>query len=134
MKAKTNPHHQTTPLPASWDLEECLKISDVVISAVPSAKFKVPTRALKDGCVCVSVAQEKNFEADVRDRVGFVSVLTEEWCCAVAGIWECRKGSSVAVEVMRSRAMESEWHQITIGHDMSTELMDRLVSTSLRSA
>ena len=75
LKAKTNPHHQTTPLPDHWNLEECLKISDVVISAVPSAKFKVPTSALKDGCICVSVAQEKNFESDVRDRVSFVQIL-----------------------------------------------------------
>ncbi len=44
-------------------------MSDVVISAVPSEGYKVPTRFLKDGCVCVNVAGEKNFEADVRERV-----------------------------------------------------------------
>lgn len=39
------------------------------MSAVPSAKYKVPTTALKDGCVCVNVAADKNFGADVRDKV-----------------------------------------------------------------
>ena len=40
-----------------------------MISAVPSASYKVPTRWLKDGCVCVNVASEKNFEKDVREKV-----------------------------------------------------------------
>lgn len=50
-------------------LADCLSISDVVISAVPSQSYKVPTKDLKDGCVCVNVAGEKNFETDVRERV-----------------------------------------------------------------
>ena len=40
-----------------------------MISAVPSASYKVPTGWLKDGCVCVNVASEKNFEKDVREKV-----------------------------------------------------------------
>ena len=55
--------------PAEFDLARCLAISDVVVSAVPSATYKIPTAALKDGCVCVNVAADKNFEADVRDKV-----------------------------------------------------------------
>lgn len=51
-------------------LEQCLAISDVIIGAVPSKSYKVPTKQLKDGCICVNVAGEKNFEADVRDRAG----------------------------------------------------------------
>jgi len=53
----------------SKTLEECLAVSDVVISAVPNEKYKLPTQWLKDGCICVNVAGEKNFEADVRQRV-----------------------------------------------------------------
>jgi len=59
------------PVPPSFDLSQCLALSDVVVSAVPSATYKVPTAALKDGCVCVNVAADKNFEADVRDKVCF---------------------------------------------------------------
>ncbi|KAH7102960.1 methylenetetrahydrofolate dehydrogenase [Auriculariales sp. MPI-PUGE-AT-0066] len=49
-------------------LRECLAAADVVISAVPSAAYKVPTAQLKDGCICINVSSEKNFEADVRDK------------------------------------------------------------------
>lgn len=65
--SRYNPHHVTSP--CSLSLAECLAISDVVISAVPVQSYKVPTKYLKDGCVCVNVAGEKNFEADVRERV-----------------------------------------------------------------
>ncbi len=65
--SRYNPHHVTSP--CSLSLAEVLAISDVVISAVPVESYKVPTKYLKDGCVCVNVAGEKNFEADVRDRV-----------------------------------------------------------------
>ncbi|KIM25581.1 hypothetical protein M408DRAFT_331125 [Serendipita vermifera MAFF 305830] len=49
-------------------LEECLAQSDVVVSAVPSLKYKVSTDALKDGCIAVNVAGEKNFEETVREK------------------------------------------------------------------
>ena len=66
-----HPRHVVRPVSPSFDLSRCLAISDVVISAVPSATYKVPTAALKDGCVCVNVAADKNFEADVREKVRF---------------------------------------------------------------
>ncbi|KAI0265958.1 hypothetical protein BC834DRAFT_159463 [Gloeopeniophorella convolvens] len=75
-----HPHHVVRA--TGLDLRACLALSDVVVAAVPSAGYKVPTAQLKDGCVCVNVAAEKNFEADVRDRaalyvpaVGKVTVL-----------------------------------------------------------
>ncbi|OCH95903.1 NAD(P)-binding protein [Obba rivulosa] len=49
-------------------LQECLALSDVVVSAVPSASYKVKTEWLKDGCVCVNISADKNFEADVREK------------------------------------------------------------------
>ncbi|THH12272.1 hypothetical protein EW145_g118 [Phellinidium pouzarii] len=74
------PHHVVHP--CGQTLEACLGVSDVVISAVPNASYKVPTAWLKDGCVCVNVASEKNFEKDVREKasiylpsVGKVTVL-----------------------------------------------------------
>ena len=66
-----HPRHVVRAVPPSFDLARCLAISDVVVSAVPSATYKVPTAGLKDGCVCVNVAADKNFEADVRDKVRF---------------------------------------------------------------
>lgn len=77
-----HPHHVVRPAPPELDLAQCLALSDVVVSAVPNATYKVPTAALKDGCVCVNVAADKNFEADVRDKaslyipaVGKVTIL-----------------------------------------------------------
>ncbi|KAH9833679.1 NAD(P)-binding protein [Rhodofomes roseus] len=54
--------------PCSLSPQDCLALSDVVVSAVPSAQYKVKTAWLKDGCVCVNVAADKNFEADVREK------------------------------------------------------------------
>jgi len=68
--------------PSTNTLEQCLAVSDVVISAVPSATYKVQTSALKDGCICINVSSEKNFEKDVREKaslylpsVGKVTIL-----------------------------------------------------------
>lgn len=80
VKPKYHTAHIVHPSPLS--LEECLALSDVVISAVPSAKYKVPTAWLKQGCVAVNVASEKNFETSVREKasiylsaVGKVTIL-----------------------------------------------------------
>ncbi|KDR84047.1 hypothetical protein GALMADRAFT_1340093 [Galerina marginata CBS 339.88] len=54
--------------PSNLTLEEALAISDVVVSAVPSSTYKVKTEWLKDGCICLNVAADKNFEKDVRDK------------------------------------------------------------------
>ncbi|TFL05737.1 methylenetetrahydrofolate dehydrogenase [Pterulicium gracile] len=61
-----NPRHVVHN--SQMTLEECLAVSDVVVSAVPSANYKVKTEWLKDGCVCINVAADKNFEKDVRDK------------------------------------------------------------------
>jgi len=68
--------------PSTLTLQQCLAISDVVVSAVPSANYKVKTEWLKDGCICVNVAADKNFEKDVREKasmylpaVGKVTIL-----------------------------------------------------------
>ena len=40
-----HPHHVVRAAPPEMDLERCLALSDVVVSAVPSATYKVPTRS-----------------------------------------------------------------------------------------
>jgi len=74
------PHHVAHP--SHLSLQECLVISDVVISAVPTAEYKVKTEWLKEGCIAVNVAADKNFEKDIRDKasiyipaVGKVTIL-----------------------------------------------------------
>ncbi|KAG5648759.1 hypothetical protein DXG03_000107 [Asterophora parasitica] len=75
-------HARHVVRPSTLTLQECLALSDVVVSAVPSATYKVKTKWLKDGCVCLNVAADKNFENDVRDKaslyvpaVGKVTIL-----------------------------------------------------------
>lgn len=62
-----NRHHVANP--SQLSLEECLAISDVVVSAVPSANYKIKTESLRQGCVCLNIASEKNFDKDVREKV-----------------------------------------------------------------
>jgi len=64
---KFHPRHVVHPV-VGMELKDCLAVSDVVISAVPSKAYKVKTEWLKDGCFCVNVASEKNFETDVKTR------------------------------------------------------------------
>ena len=48
-----------------WGLDQCLLVSDVVISGVPGETFKVPANLIKDGAVCINFSSEK-----VTRRVG----------------------------------------------------------------
>ncbi|KAJ6560424.1 hypothetical protein B0H19DRAFT_945211, partial [Mycena capillaripes] len=69
-----HPRHVVHPTNAT--LKECLAISDVVVSAVPT--YKVKTEWLKNGCVCVNVAADKNFEADVREKASLYVPAVEK--------------------------------------------------------
>lgn len=42
-----------------WGLEQCLPISEVVISGVPGDKYKVPTNLIREGAVCINFSSEK---------------------------------------------------------------------------
>lgn len=42
-----------------WTLNDCLPVSDVVISGVPGDAFKVPVSLLKEGAVCINFSSEK---------------------------------------------------------------------------
>lgn len=67
------PHHVVRT--SSKTLQGCLALSDVVISAVPSASYKVDTKWLKDGCICVNVSSEKNFQKDVNEKVTLIDTI-----------------------------------------------------------
>ena len=69
-----------------WGLEDCVPLSDVVICGVPGDSFKLPTKLLREGAVCINFSTEKvcdfllmlqhlltnlddkNFEGDVKDK------------------------------------------------------------------
>ena len=55
-----------TELPTS----AILAMSDVVISAIPSKTYKIPTSNLKFGVICINIAMASNFEDNVNERAG----------------------------------------------------------------
>ncbi|CAO1634541.1 unnamed protein product [Parajaminaea phylloscopi] len=79
---RLRPHHIVRPSPLV-DLESCVGASDVVISGVPSASFKVPTSMLRTGAVCVNFSSEKNFEKDVRTRASLYLPSVGKMTCTM---------------------------------------------------
>ena len=55
-----------------WGLEQCLPVSEVVISGVPSEEYKVPTHLIREGAVCINFSSTK---------VSGSSVLIDEQVC-----------------------------------------------------
>ncbi|EST05584.2 Tetrahydrofolate dehydrogenase/cyclohydrolase, catalytic domain protein [Kalmanozyma brasiliensis GHG001] len=64
--SQLRPHHVVRN--CNMTAEECIRASDVVISGVPSANYKIETDWIKPGAVCVNFSSEKNFKPDVRTR------------------------------------------------------------------
>ena len=42
-----------------WELNQCVPLSDVVICGVPGESFKLPTKLLREGAVCINISTEK---------------------------------------------------------------------------
>ncbi|KAK1758221.1 hypothetical protein QBC47DRAFT_339025 [Echria macrotheca] len=55
------PRHQVLDK-SDMGLEQVLPLSDVVISGVPSEKFKVNTDLIRDGAVCINFSSHRNFD------------------------------------------------------------------------
>jgi methylenetetrahydrofolate dehydrogenase (NAD+) len=49
-------------------LEQIIPQCDVVITGVPTPKYKLPTSLLKDGVVAINFSSFKNFEEDVKTK------------------------------------------------------------------
>jgi methylenetetrahydrofolate dehydrogenase (NAD+) len=53
---------------AGWTLDDCLPVSDVVISGVPGDKYKVPLEKMRPGAVCINFSSERNFTPEVKEK------------------------------------------------------------------
>lgn len=54
--------------------ESIYSMSDIIVSAVPSASFKIPTTSLKPGVIAMNLASgSSNFDLDVKDRAGMMA-------------------------------------------------------------
>ncbi|KAK9454187.1 hypothetical protein V1511DRAFT_502981 [Dipodascopsis uninucleata] len=58
--------HKVTDVEAT--VEEVSKVSDVIITGVPSESYKFPTDYIKDGAVCVNFSTAKNFDPSVKSK------------------------------------------------------------------
>lgn len=65
-RAAFHPHHIVQSCKLS--LEQCLALSDAVVSGVPSKSYQVATDQLKDGVVAINFSENKNFEPSVKDK------------------------------------------------------------------
>ncbi|KAL5114722.1 Methylenetetrahydrofolate dehydrogenase [NAD(+)] [Pleosporales sp. CAS-2024a] len=59
--------HEVVEKPG-WTLDDCLPISDVVISGVPGDTYKVPLHKIRHGAVCINFSSERNFTPDVKEK------------------------------------------------------------------
>ncbi|PVI08156.1 NAD(P)-binding protein [Periconia macrospinosa] len=59
--------HEVSERPG-WTIDDCLPLSDVVISGVPGDKYKVPLEKLRDGAVCINFSSERNFTPEVKEK------------------------------------------------------------------
>lgn len=59
--------HEVSEKPG-WTLDDCLPLSDVVISGVPGDKYKVPLEKMRDGAVCINFSSERNFTPEVKEK------------------------------------------------------------------
>lgn len=62
-----HPHHLVKS--TKMTLEECLALSDAVVSGVPSKAYQVSTDALKEGVVAINFSESKNFQPNIKDKV-----------------------------------------------------------------
>jgi len=62
-----------------WGLADCVPLSDVVICGVPGQSFKLPTKLLREGAVCINFSTEKVCEnADgALHQISFLTFSTE---------------------------------------------------------
>lgn len=55
-------HKHEAHVQPDWDVDDCLPLSDVVISGVPGDSYKVNTDLIRDGAICVNFSSGKNFD------------------------------------------------------------------------
>ncbi|PGH26809.1 hypothetical protein AJ80_01575 [Polytolypa hystricis UAMH7299] len=59
--------HEVDDMPG-WTMKDALPHCDVVITGVPGDKFKLDTKLLRPGAVCINFSSEKNFGPEVKEK------------------------------------------------------------------
>lgn len=70
-------HHVEDLGPYSEDLlKQCCADADVIITGVPSPKYKFPTEYVRDGTVCINFSSEKNFDESIKTKASLYVPMT----------------------------------------------------------
>lgn len=57
-------------------LKKCCADADVIITGVPSDKYKFPTEYIPDGAVCINFSSSKNFDDSVKTKASLYVPMT----------------------------------------------------------
>lgn len=57
-------------------MKECCSDADVIVTGVPSAKYKFPTEYIKEGAACINFSSEKNFDDSVKTKASLYVPMT----------------------------------------------------------
>lgn len=55
-------------------LEQCAKISDIIITGVPTSTYKFPSEYIKRGAICINFSSENNFVSEEVEKVASLYV------------------------------------------------------------
>lgn len=67
-------YKQHKVLDCDKSLEECAKVSDIIITGVPTKTYKFPTNYIKRGAICINFSSEKNFVDEEVEKVASLYV------------------------------------------------------------
>lgn len=67
-------YKQHKVLDCDKSLSECAKISDIIITGVPTKTYKFPTEYIKRGAICINFSSEKNFIDEEVEKVASLYV------------------------------------------------------------
>ncbi|KAI4748741.1 methylenetetrahydrofolate dehydrogenase [Aureobasidium sp. EXF-12298] len=124
-------------------MDDCLAISDVVISGVPGDKFKVPVEKIRDGAVCINFSSEKNFTPQVKEHasiyvpaVGKVTIMillrNLLVCTAMATYFKSLSPSQLlALKSLETTAEQNTHPLIASEENTSTPPIDSMLSSSI---
>ncbi|KAI4749561.1 methylenetetrahydrofolate dehydrogenase [Aureobasidium sp. EXF-12298] len=126
-------------------MDDCLAISDVVISGVPGDKFKVPVEKIRDGAVCINFSSEKNFTPQVKEHasiyvpaVGKVTIMillrNLLVCTAMATYFKSLSPTQLLALKSVETPENTSNHPIASEENTSTPPIDSMLSSSILEA
>ncbi|CAC9895211.1 unnamed protein product [Aureobasidium pullulans] len=115
-------------------MEDCLAISDVVISGVPGDKFKVPVEKIRDGAVCInfSIKEHASIYVPAVGKVTIMILLRNLLVCtAMARYFRSLTPSQLSALKSLETPSNTSNHPIASEENTSTPPIDSMLSSSI---